>query len=41
MTTNVVNDKSELDDFDLIKNDNKTLLKQTIESENATRKLPP
>ena len=41
MVTNVIYHTSELDGFDLIKNEDKSLLKQTIEIENATRKLPP
>ena len=41
MVTNVIYHKSELDGFDLIKNEDKSLLKQTIEIENATRKLLP
>ena len=38
LVSNVVKDSSELDGFELIKVDDKILIKQRIESENATRK---
>ena len=38
LVSNVVKDSSELDGFELIKVDDKLLIKQRIESENATRK---